>query len=435
MSKIWFKRGILNTFEQGFTRAADGLFSIALITFFSPENFYTLAMAQASVAPMLLFFVAPEAIMYREFGHWEREGYQFTKHQLSAFRSAGWAKAVLAICLSCLALLKANPADSFFAMIWAFYLALMPQIAGPDREFLRLSLKLKTLNSITFFQKTLMLLGLLLTVYFFNNSIKALAIFTVIVTLLNTLLCKIAVDRFLATSSAKIDLPGINQAGKITVLRLALRNYSFWNHLSGIALGWVQTMDLFMLGLLGLPQATTGLYAVILKVSNLAISLPTAAANSFQLWLGRRISSIEGTKEEWEKQKIFSAALAVIVALTCTAIYLLAPVFLSMIAKGRWDAAEQVTMIHWLGWMLIGSFFLSISISFVFWIQLRVSTLQLFIQVYLPWMLISLLGYFLSARILGFEGTAKFNVAVGMMFLILVIKFIGKNGFKFRQPT
>ena len=432
MSKIWLKRGILNTFEQGFTRAADALFSIALITCFSPDIFYTLAMAQASVAPMLLFFIAPESIMYREFGRWEREGCQFTKHQLSAFRSAGWAKAILAVGLSCFALLKANPADSFFAMIWAFFLTLMPQIAGPDREFLRLSLKLKALNVITFLQKAMMLLGLLLTVHLFNNSIKALAIFTMIVTLLNTVICKVAVDKLLANTNAKNDLTGLGQESKISVLKLALQNYSFWNHLSGIALGWVQTMDLFLLGMLGFPQATTGLYAVILKVSNLAISLPTAAANSFQLWLGQRISTAEGTQEEWEKQKIFAAALAAVVALTCTVIYALAPLFLSLIAKGRWNAVEQDTMVNWLGWMLAGSFFLSVSISLIFWIQLRVSTFQLFIQVYLPWLLISLLGYYIATRRFGFEGAAKFNVAVGAIFLSLTFRFLWVNGFRLK---
>ncbi|RYZ87968.1 MAG: hypothetical protein EOP06_11775, partial [Proteobacteria bacterium] len=150
MNIRWLKHGLLNTFEQGFTRASDAIFSLALVAVFPPEEFSKLALAQAAVAPLLLFFIAPEAVMYKDFGAWNARGIGYTAANLRGFRIVGWWKAGLAILISAIvASFGSNQSIRFFSMIWAFSLVLMPQIAGPDREYLRLSLNLKQLNFVT----------------------------------------------------------------------------------------------------------------------------------------------------------------------------------------------------------------------------------------------------------------------------------------------
>jgi hypothetical protein len=428
----WLRHGLLNAFEQGFTRASDAIFSLALVAIFPPEQFSRLALAQAAVAPLLLLFIAPEAVMYKDFGLWHERGIGFTAASIRGFRIIGWWKAAVAVFISAaVAAFGDDFSQRFFPMIWAFCLVLMPQIAGADREYLRLSLNLRQLNLLTAVQKSMMLGGLMMVVFAFQSSIPALACFTALIAAINAILAKICVDRtLLASGATRSDMAGEGGPGVREVLYHSLRSYSFWNHISGNVLSWVQTMDLFFLGTFSLPAHQVGLYAFALKISNMALMLPTAIANSFQIWLGRRISTPQGDLLEWRQQKRFSIILAGIVGLACLAIAVLAPAIFTALARGRWSAEEQTTMSAWMYWILGGAFLYSSALPTAFWLQVRVSTFELFKKIYLPWLICSLLAYGYGTWSNGFEGAAMANVAVGAVFVCLVGLFVKTSLFK-----
>lgn len=432
MKRGWLKHGLLNAFEQGFTRASDALFSLALVAIFPPEQFASLALAQAIVAPLLLLFIAPEAVMYKDFGAWHARGVGFAAANLRGFRLIGWWKALLALIISAIvAAFGENQGGRFFSMVWAFSLVLMPQIAGPDREYLRLSLNLEQLNLLTLFQKAMMLVGLALVVVVFKNQISALAGFTALAAASNAFIAKICVDRTLTKAGAtRADMDGKGGPSVREVLFHSLKSYSFWNHISGNVIAWVQTMDLFFLGLFSLPAHQIGLYAFALKISNTALMIPSAAANSFQIWLSRRVSTQQGDLLEWRRQKYFSLMLAAAVCAACFLISVLVPYIFTLLARGRWGQGEQMQMVSWTRWILSGAFLYSCALPTALWLQVRVSTFELFKKIYLPWLLASLGGYSFGIWKSGLEGAAQANVAVGLAFICLVWNFVNTSLFK-----
>ena len=181
----WIKHGALNTFEHGITRVADALTTLTLLWALAPEIFSKLALSQAIVAPLLFFFIAPETVIYRDYSKWKEKGPVALASRIWAFRTFGYGKAQLAILISLIVafLTSKTPfssewsaySETFWGLIWAFSLALGPQIAGADREYLRISLQLETLSLLTFYQKIVLFLGTLAMVFFFPGMVAPLA--------------------------------------------------------------------------------------------------------------------------------------------------------------------------------------------------------------------------------------------------------------------
>jgi O-antigen/teichoic acid export membrane protein len=171
----WFKHGFLNTLEHGLTRVADAATSLVLLWVLSPELFSSLALAQAMVAPALLFFISPETVLYRDFAKWREEGTNAVAARLHAFGRFAVGKGQFAFVLALVLAFVPTAAtylDCLCALIWAFALALAPQLSGPEREFLRLSLRLKTLNLISLTQKCFLLGGTVGVVLIFGSRQK-----------------------------------------------------------------------------------------------------------------------------------------------------------------------------------------------------------------------------------------------------------------------
>jgi hypothetical protein len=436
MKQPWLKNGLLNIYEQSFTRVADAVFSLALVATFPPAEFSKLALAQAAVAPLLVLFISPDSIMYREFSTWREKGHYFVMANLRGFRFIAWGKALAAVVVASLVALRGEDYwISFSALIWAFALALMPQIAGPDREFLRLNLKLGELNLLTLFQKSFMLTGLFVVVQFFDKSIPLLAALSAVAVVSNSWLAKLSADRFLHSQGAgKAGLAAQNGPSVKHLLIDSVKRYSFWNHVSGIILLWVQTMDLFFLGLMKFPATDVGLYAFVLKISNMALTMPTAIASNFLLWLGRRTSSREGMEDEWLRQRKFSSILAIGVALTCWAIAYLAPSLLTLLARGRWSGTDQAVMATWMRQILAGAFFYASALPLAMWLQVRAPSFDLFKRVYLPWLMFSAAAYYGGISRWGFTGAAKMNIFVGIAYAVLLGLFVYRLRTNFSNP-
>lgn len=169
-------------------------------------------------------------------------------------------------------------AHRFATLLWAILLSLAPQVSGADRAFLRLDLRLRELNAVTLIQKVGLLGGTAAALFFAPGNLWCLVAVAASALLLSA---------FFAYRFAARGLPRDAELKLRTFPETleSLRGFSIWSHFSGVVLGWVQTMDLYFLGMFGLPAREAGLYAACLKLANLSYALPSALsrANIFSI--------------------------------------------------------------------------------------------------------------------------------------------------------
>lgn len=434
-SSPWLKHGFWNTLEHGITRFSDAATTLVLLWVLPTEVFSKLALAQATVALFLLFFLAPESVFYRDFVKWKALGINALLTRLQTFRFFAWSKGLLAVLISALVAFVVSDGQSrylrFWALIWAFATALAPQISGPDREFLRLNLKLRELNIISLYQKSLLLLGTLVVGFLFFGNIPLLASFAVFTAISTAFLAKIYAERILKKESAE-GFKGVQKLkvkNQFQILKESLGSFSIWNHLWGVVFGWTQTMDLFVLGLLRYPAQDVGLYAVVLKLANFSMTLPVALTNLFSVWIGRRSTyqdedSVVG-KFSWS---VFGVSFVQAVVLAGVA-----PWGLSFLSHGRWSLADQERMLVWLYWILIGSVIVGSSFLLNSWLTLRGRIDRLFKNVYLPWGIFAFLLYFLAGWLGNLEWVARINLCVGILYGLLLMNFKRSEVFQLAQ--
>ncbi len=425
----WLKHGFWNTVEHGVTRGADALSSVVLLWAISPETFAKLASSQAVLAPILLIFIAPETALYREYAKWRSEGPSALATRLSALRRFAWGKAQLALLLSALvALFSSAPwSERFWPMVWAFALVMSPQLSGPDREFLRLDLKLKTLNLLSLYQKLTFLVGTCLVAFLIPGRTDVLAMVAVFSAVSTSLIAAFIVKRVLRDEGASSQsLSGTSWSAMLTTISDCLSKFSGWQHVIGIIVGWVQTMDLFFLTVFRLPGYQVGLYAAVLKIANFSLMVPFALSNSFSLWVGRR-DEVSGVASERKHLGKFTLLLSGFVLIQSAAILVLSPEAFRLLSHGRWSAGDQKEMFHWLVSILIGTSLYCCTFVVGAWLPLRAKISELFFRVYLPWGLLSLVIYgamIRSSTSNAFLAAAHANIAVSVVYIVLVFAFL-----------
>lgn len=414
MSGKWLKHGFWNTLEHAITRIADAATSLVLLWALAPELFARLAFAQALVAPTLFFFVSPETVIYRDYSRWKGEGMAALSARLQALRRFGWGKAQAALVLSALlAFIEASSGttwlERFFALVWAYSLVLAPQIAGADREFLRMDLRLKQLNFVSLYQKLVLLGGTAAVALLLPGRIDGIA----------------AVAAFSALSSAGIafamaraaigPVPATRGLVPTTFETLAdsLKTFTLWTHLSGVLNNWILTMDLFFLGFLGYPARTVGLYAAVLKLANFSMAAPLALSNLFSVALGRRAADDPSRKGERREMWRYTALLGAGTLVQAAVIALLAPWLIELLSHGRWSPAEQLEMREWLLWILGGGVIVGATFLLGTWLTLRGDVRALFFRVSVPWTVLAVAIYACAARNAGAQGAAIANPIVG----------------------
>lgn len=427
----WIKHGFLNTLEHGITRGADALVALVLLWTLSPEVFAKLASSQALVAPLILFFIAPETVLYRDYLPWKKQGPSVVAVRLSALRRFAWGKLqfsfVLALVLS--ALSRHELLDRFWALIWAFALILGPQLSGPDREYLRMDLKLEALNALSLYQKLSMLLGTIIVVFLAPGRVDFLAGVALASIISTSGFASSKVKKLLRSEGATAEsLQGKGGIGVLAVLKEALLDFSGWQHCNGVILGWIQTMDLFFLTVLALPGRETGLYAAVLKVANFSVLLPLALGNAFSVWVARR-SIEEGRHQEARQLTQVTIALILAVGVQGWVIYWISPSLFEFLSHGRWNAPELALMHTWLPWILTGAGIFSVALPLSQWLAVREKISRLFYQVYVPWGGVSLASYFVAVKwglpglshVGGaFQSAAAANVLVSGVFIVLL---------------
>jgi hypothetical protein len=417
VSRSWFRHGILNTLEHVVTRAADAATTLVLLWVLSPEVFSKLALAQALVAPLLVFFIAPETVIYRDFHQWKTGGVNEIASRLHAFRTFAWGKAQLALVLS---LLLAIPSSDFktrfFSLLWAFSLALGPQISGPDREFLRVDLRLGELNLISLYQKVSLLAGTVFVAVVMHARIDALAIVAAVSALTTAVLARSRVKLALGNAT-------IASGSTLHIIRESIQSFSIWQHLSGVVLSWVQTMDLFYLGMFRYPARTVGLYAASLKLANFSFALPLAMTNLFSIWVVRRAQE-PGHQRELSELRKLSGALFGGTLIQALVLAILSPFLFRFISHGRWEATEQATMIIWFKWILSGGVLFCSSFLISSWLAARASVAKLLTQVYLPWLVFAAALYAGAASLRSVHALAIANLPVAVIYVFLLVRYL-----------
>ena len=426
----WLKHGFWNVLEHGLIRLTDSLVSMTLLWVLVPESFAKVALAQAWVAPMLFLFVSPETVIYRDFSLWKSQGPASLSANLRALRLFSWGKALAAILIAVLSAFIFPVGDGFnqrfYLILWAFSLSLAPQLSGADREFLRLDLKLKQLTAVTFCHKFSLLAGTVLVAFQYRNRMDLLAGVAIFSTLLSTLLAHIWARASLREMGASARDLKTSHANSFRVISEGLKTFSIWGHMSSVILNWVLSMDLFILGMVGLEARQLGIYASVLKLANFSFALPVALANLFSVWVGRKSAHVE----EIEQVRTLSARLFFGSLLQAIIIAVLGPYLLAFLSRGRWSEFEQRQMAHWLYWILAGSVLISSTFLVTSWLALRGKLIPLVYRVYIPWGISSLILYTGAIQLSHGSRTtaaAVTNVAISLVFVLLLGIFLKTN--------
>lgn len=433
----WLKHGFWNTLEHAFTRVADALVTFVMLWALPPELFATLGLAQAWVAPLLFFFIAPETVLYRDFGRWKAEGPDVLAARMHSLRAFAWRKAWLAILLA-LALAWIIPLTSsswqgsrptyFFAILWAFAMALAPQLSGPDREYLRMDLQLPALNALTFLQKAALAGGTALVALIAPARIELYALVAVSAALGSALLAqRYGIVSLRALGATQDALSGKSEALAEGTIKEAVAQYSLWQHASGVISNWIRTMDVFFLGIFQVPARQIGLYAAVVKLANFSTLFPTAFTNLFSIWIGRRTPEAGDIREKRELLRM-SLLLTAGAAAATILIALLAPWTLDLLSRGKWTSEEQNQMAKWLLWLLIGRAIYAAVSLVVTWLSLRTPMKRVFTRIYLQWGISALLIFGSAAYLGATDSVAMANVWVYAAFGVLVlIRFISSS--------
>ena len=420
----WIKHGFWNTLEHGVTRGSDALTSLVLLWCLAPEVFSRLALAQAIAAPVLILFVSPELVIYRDFAKWRAEGISVLAARLRALRLFSWGKGQAALVLAAVIAWALRSQGSwnteFCALIWAFSLMLAPQLSGADREFLRLDLRLELLNLLSLYQKLFLFGGTAAVAILTPSRLDYLAAVAVLSAVSTAYFAKRSVEKSLVAQGATLaELKGKMGPPVVDTLKSSLKTFSMWIHLAGVLFNWVQSMDLFFLGVFAYSAREIGLYAAVLKIANFSMALPMALANLFQVWVGRRVQIAGDRRELVELSRLSFWLFAGSVA-QALLIYWAGPYLFGFLSHGRWPLPEQVKMLGWLGWIMGGSVLISCTFLLGSWLIVRTAASRLFFRVYLPWGLISMAVYSISVYLGGTQMVATANLIVGGVFLLLL---------------
>ncbi len=428
-SRSLFSLGLWNTLEHAWVRIADALITLVILRAFTPELFGALAIVQTWVSIALWFFIPPSTVLYWKFRDWQDRGGAEFRQNIILIRRTAWAAGLLAVLVSgVLTVILGGERQhvTLFALIWSFSIALGPQIVGVDREFLRLSLAMKTLNILGWLQKLLLLGAVIAVSVAFPGNMVALGASGAIVLILSVLVHKICVDRRLAVGVTDAASSAAAQAGWsrwVAILRETGHVFALPAHVLGVVQNTVLTLDLFFVGLLLSDVRMAGIYATAVKLTNLLMALPTALSNFYSVLLGRR-KKPEDLRSEAPEVLRGSLALGAVTAVCSVIGYVIFPHVLPWLNHGRWTTDETEQFLRWTPWMLAGVTVYAVGAVPVAWLTLRENLGRLVRRVHFPWLAGAAAIYAGAVYVGGFDGVARANIAVFVLQLVLITVFL-----------
>lgn len=419
MKRHWLKLAFWNTSEVLLTRFGDAAVTLLLLLLLPTELFAELVLNQAFIAPLMILFISPSNIIYREFARWKEAGASGMRQRLYALRLYGIIAFVAALSGSALILAARGELERFWPFVWAWSLMLGIFLCGADREFLRLSLRVREVSFVTMLQKVLLIAGLSICFTLPGGAtLRGLALSALASQALSALISYRLTQR-------EIDAQGVGDGRRIPVmetLRTGFREFALWQHCAGVLWGWTLIMDLYFLGLAHLPAFHIGLYATAVKVANFASVIPQALNNLFSIWVARKSTNPSKQEGKW---LVISTALAVLSTVTAAGvIHVSSPWILELFSRGRWTADDQEQIRSWLFWILIALSVLSIPANLISWAGLRKSMRKLLIQVYVPTAAVSAAVYFVLIRNAEFSGAARGTVCAAVIYAFFSLFFV-----------
>jgi hypothetical protein len=278
------------------------------------------------------------------------------------------------------------------------------------------------LNLISLTQKCFLLGGTVGVVLIFGSTTKVLPALALVATLA-------AVGPLgWARREVRKMLPcdGVRKEATLKIVAESVRSFSIWNHVLGVLFGWVQTMDLFCLGLAssatGISARELGLYGAVLKIANFAVALPTALGNLFNVWVGRSLS--KGWHAEHRMVARFTGWLFVANVAQIFILAMVSPWALDMLSHGRWSADEQARMLSWLSWILGGVLAMTSGYLYLYWQMLRGDIYRVLTRVTIPWAALSFIAYGVAAKMYGLDNVAMMNVVVAGIHVALLAGYV-----------
>jgi len=421
--------GSWNSADHLLTRFADAGISILLIWMLAPESFSRLALAQAVAAPLLVFFLSPENVLYRDFAAVRALGAPGLRRHLSAFRRFAVAKAVFSVVPAALVAMLPwagglSPSGRFWGLLWALGWALSPQVSGPDRLFLRLDLRWRSLVAHTLFQKLSLVVAMVLAVRWGRGDLATLAWATWLSLALSAGLALLLTELSLVRSPLAAPPAAAAPARRAAILLDSIRGFSFWAHLNGVLYGWSQTLDLFFLGVFPVAARDVGLYAVALKYSNFLLALPQGLMNLFNVWLGRTPPATGSEAVAAERRRALRLSGWLLAGMVAAALLfrLAAPFVFRLFAHGRWVEADTQRMAGWLTAILVLPVAIS-ALNFIdTWLTLRRSVRALLLEVGVPTLIVAGAGVAWAVRAHGVVGAAWSNPWVAAVYAVLLLR-------------
>ena len=410
-------------------RGGDILFSLLLVAYFKPEQFARIALVQAWITPFLFFMVSPELALYAQYSDLKRQGRVSLESALKAFSIFAWGKLQFALILT--AVIAWWSGESVFLIGWAWLQALGVQFLGPEREFLRLDHRIKDLARLTLIQKW-----------------GAVALMGVTLASVAQPLHWIWLSQALALIAAKIDAtrcvkkaisewpPGGTQSTVTDVLVAHLSHFSIWNHLNGVALNLILTLDVLVWSFFGGMNVSFGNYTAALKMVNVSFAIPFALSN----WIGVQVSRIPGATPGVKNSSVSFRALSQFWVRRWTPVILgsgflifgVIAVGLRTIGPLKWgyDGIEQMS--GWLPALLVGAVLIQLSFVVTAVMTSQGKVKQQFFELYLP-AVVGAIGIYVASvwaggMFTGLDALARGNVWVGLWVLGLALRMHWRAG-------
>jgi hypothetical protein len=374
LKRSWIRALSWNAVETFGTRLGDAVVSILLIRALAPEVFAKLVLAQAYIAPALLLLIAPGNTVYRFFTVWEKEGRAAFARRLLALRWYGRAVWGALVGISVF-VAQLGWTESWAPWVWAWTLVLGTFLSGADRDFLKVSLRMRAAAALSLAQKGALISTVLL---WQDHALESIALAAVGIQLTVALAAEWGSARVLRTFPEGTGAqPGYRQT-----FREIFRSFAFPNHCANVLTGWAQTLDLFVMGHAGVSPALIGLYSVAQKLANFAQVVPGFLINTFSVWVSRGTATPE-TERRWIRFAVLGIGAFTLLAVSVC--YILRAPLLEIASKGRWSSEQYGLVEAWLFPLLIAVVVQALGWASSAWFTLRSSMAELLRWVYLPW--------------------------------------------------
>lgn len=416
----WVSQVFWTLVEHSSIRVLDALLTIVLIQVFSTEQFGLFSIYQSWTGIALLFLPSLELVLYREFGVIKNEGR--LAQELALYRNFNYFKLLVALIFAAALSLMPKPmiwSERLALVLLAFALPLSQAFYGFLREILRFEMKTRIVAVVSALQRAVLISGIVLIAWRYPHNAGAITKTALAIYVLFAFIWNAPVHR-LFKQTARKPAPTLRQYSKR--FHSLFSSIVLWIHLNGVLTQFIQTLDTFFLGNLGVALKTVGLYSITLKAANFFQVLPVALVNPFGVYLGRNSSQKNEAHEHSVLLKMTAAFLLLSVLLFAGGTIFADPILVA-IGRGKIDASNLAVARVFFFWQLAGVLLLCVSHPISTYLGARYPLRQMSTRVFLPWLACSALIYGLSAYRGGALWAAYANVAVYAVFLALLSAF------------